>query len=123
MHLITDIGVSYEHDGTSLSNAWRRKVDKYHQLAESYRVLGYHVDVGAVIVGALGTWLPQNDGILRLVGMRDSAIKLLKRHCVSAALDGSRQIYFTHVMGSRYSQAVLEASRNITYLSTTINVA
>jgi hypothetical protein len=119
---IVDISIRYEHDSTSLENAWNSKVAKYTDLGNDWRSRGYHVDIGAIIVGSLGSWTPKNDGILRLMGVKDFQIKRLKRHCVSASLDCSRRIYFTHIMGERYNQSVTKAESPTTYLSSVVPV-
>ena len=61
------------------ADARRRNAEKYADLAEAYRRLGFSVTLDAVCVGALGSWDPANDSILRRLGIPRSRLNGLKR--------------------------------------------
>ncbi|KAG8174129.1 hypothetical protein JTE90_028359 [Oedothorax gibbosus] len=96
--LILDITVPYENRYQAFENARNEKSRKYAAIAALLAKDFKKVSVEAIIVGALGSWDPANDAILRRFANKRYIPKLLKL-CVSDAINHSRQIFQKHVMG------------------------
>ncbi|XP_034483224.1 uncharacterized protein LOC117788549 [Drosophila innubila] len=62
---------------------------------------GYRVHVDAIVVGALGTWDPINERVLKLLHVSRSYDSLMRRLIVSETVHWSRDIYVEHVSGTR----------------------
>ncbi|KAH7971842.1 hypothetical protein HPB52_003465 [Rhipicephalus sanguineus] len=91
---------SFDNTPAAFSNARNEKLAKYEPVAAYLRRRYQRVTVAAVIVGALGSWDPGNDAILRRLSSR-SYSRLFKRLCVSEVIAASRAIYHAHVRGGR----------------------
>jgi len=65
--VICDVTVPFENRWTAFEDARTRKIAKYSPLAEELQRRGYRVIVTAFIVGALGSWDPRNEAVLRLL--------------------------------------------------------
>lgn len=70
---------------------------KYLPLADSLRHRGYQVELHAFIVGTLGGWDPENDIVLRSLGINRQYALGLKDRMVADAIRGSRDVYVRHV--------------------------
>ena len=62
---IVDVTFPFENGKDALLAARVRKAEKYKPEADSYTTQGYKVYCGAIVVGALGTWDPENSGALQ----------------------------------------------------------
>ncbi|KAH1171198.1 hypothetical protein KIL84_006816 [Mauremys mutica] len=67
--LLVDVTVPFENRSPAFHEARARKESKYTPLAETLRAQGYEVQVHALIVGALGSWDPRNEMVLRACGV------------------------------------------------------
>ncbi|XP_003368643.1 conserved hypothetical protein, partial [Trichinella spiralis] len=64
----------------------------------AYRLRGYSVTYDAIVVGALGTWDPKNDAILKRIGVVSQRyLRLMKVLVVSEMLEHSSRIYRRHL--------------------------
>ena len=88
-----------ETNSEAFDDARRRNAEKYAGLAEAYRGLGFSVTLDAVCVGALGSWDPANDSVLRRLGISRSRINGLKRKVCRQMLYLSRNIWVQHCTG------------------------
>ena len=63
--VVVDVTVPFENFFAALEAASVEKVQKYQPLADALRGRGYVVHVDGFVVGALGAWHPNNDGLAR----------------------------------------------------------
>ena len=61
--VIVNVTVPFENSFAALKAARVEKVQKYQLLADALRGRGYVAHVDGFVVGALGTWHPNNDGL------------------------------------------------------------
>ena len=61
--VVVDVTVPFENFFAALEAASVDKVQKYQLLADALRGRGYVVHVDGFVVGALGAWHPNNDGL------------------------------------------------------------
>ncbi|KYQ51611.1 hypothetical protein ALC60_09285, partial [Trachymyrmex zeteki] len=59
------------------------------------------VVVTAFVVGALGSWDPRNEAVLRLLRVSSQYASMMRRLVVSDTIRWSRDIYVEHVSGTR----------------------
>ncbi|RLU16391.1 hypothetical protein DMN91_010459 [Ooceraea biroi] len=99
--VICDVTVAFENRLVAFEEARGRKVARYTPLAEALRAQGYRVVVTALVVGALGSWCPRNDAVLRLLRVGSKYGSMMRRLIVSDTIRWSRDIYVEHVSGVR----------------------
>ncbi|KAG8225600.1 hypothetical protein J437_LFUL004168 [Ladona fulva] len=97
MHIL-DITVPLENRPDALKVARETKRWKYPDLAERLRV---EVSLDAIVVGALGTWDPENDNVLQRLRIPKRKMTTLQHQAASAAIKWFRDIYVEHVTGVR----------------------
>ncbi|XP_060877122.1 uncharacterized protein LOC132949979 [Metopolophium dirhodum] len=99
--LIIDATVPSENRIEAFKVAAAEKVAKYEELrkelAESF---GGDVTVVPFIVGALGSWDPCNDDLVKKICSRSYG-SLLRKLCVSEVISFTRDIYTEHISGVR----------------------
>ena len=61
--VIVDVTVSCKNSFAALQAAKVEKVQKYQPLADALRMRGYVVHVDGFVVGALGAWYSNSDGL------------------------------------------------------------
>ena len=61
--VIVDVTVPFEYSFAALEAANVENVQKYQPLADALRERCYVVNVDGFVVGALGAWYPNNDGL------------------------------------------------------------
>ncbi|KAG5860703.1 hypothetical protein JTB14_019978 [Gonioctena quinquepunctata] len=94
---IVDVSIPFENEPQALSRARQAKLEKYNGIAEELRAQGYETSVDAFIVGALGTWDPENEEVLRKCGVSPRYATLMRRLMCSDAIKWSRDIYVEHL--------------------------
>ena len=99
--VICDVTVPFENRWTAFEDARARKIAKYSPLAEELQRRGYRVVVTAFVVGALGSWDPRNEAVLRLLRVGSQYATMMRRLIVSDTIRWSRDIYVEHVSGIR----------------------
>ncbi|KAM8707298.1 hypothetical protein ACLKA7_011399 [Drosophila subpalustris] len=99
--IMVDVTVPFENGSGALDTARNAKLEKYRPLAEALRRQGYRVAVDAIVVGALGTWDPLNERVLKLLNINKFYASLMRRLIVSETIHWSRDIYVEHVSGTR----------------------
>ncbi|XP_071575805.1 uncharacterized protein T26G10.4-like [Temnothorax nylanderi] len=99
--VICDVTVPFENRWQAFKDARERKLAKYSPLAEALQRKGYRVVVTAFVVGALGSWDPTNEGVLRLLRVGSAYATMMRRLIVSDTIRWSRDIYVEHVSGVR----------------------
>lgn len=100
--MVIDICCPFDNRLNAFREARENKVAKYEPVRRWLLQKYQRVSVDAVVVGALGSWDPANDRVLRRFCSR-SYLRLLKKLAVSETVAGSRNIYATHVTGQRQS--------------------
>jgi len=99
--VICDVTVPFENRWTAFEDARARKIARYSPLAEELQRRGYRVVVTAFVVGALGSWDPRNEAVLRLLRVGNQYAAMMRRLIVSDTIRWSRDIYVEHVSGIR----------------------
>ncbi|KAG5871525.1 hypothetical protein JTB14_028588 [Gonioctena quinquepunctata] len=96
---IVDVSIPFENESQALSRARQAELKKYNGIAEELRAQGYETSVDAFIVGALGTWDPENEEVLRKCGVSQRYATLMRRRMCSDDIKWSRDIYVELLTG------------------------
>ena len=100
---IIDIACAYENgEADCFMRRRTEKVRKYEDERLALEQQGYAAIADAIVVGSLGTWDPDNNDLLREIGLSKGRQSTLRRRCVQAAVEGSKVVYYTHKMGDKY---------------------
>ena len=94
---IIDVTCPFENDPQALDDAAQRKVNKYASLVEHFLGIGKQATVLPFVIGALGTWYPPNEIVLRRLGMTKRYKKLFRKLCSTDVIQGSSDIYRLHL--------------------------
>lgn len=105
--VIVDVCCPFENGPEALRDAEQLKVAKYEQLKQHFLSKGSQCEVFGFPVGALGSWHPPNEVVLRRLGMTKSYKSLFRKLCCTDAIQGSTDIYRQHL-------GITEASNNAT---------
>lgn len=90
---VVDVVVPFEGED-SFRAARQAKEDKYSVLKLVLREKGYRkVEVDGFVVGALGSWDPRNEPILRKLSIGSSYSYLFRKLCCTEAIKGSHGIW------------------------------
>jgi hypothetical protein len=103
---IVDITCPFENGKDALLAARVRKAEKYKLEADSYAAQGYKVYCGAIVVGALGTWDPENSMALYALRIPTKYSYQMIRFIISETIDFSKNIYWEHILGNKYQSNV-----------------
>ena len=98
VHLV-DFKSPFEAGPEAFDVARRRNAEKYAGLQEAYRRLGFHCTLDAMCVGALGSWDPANDKVLKQLGISKGRANGLRRSICRAVLHFSRNMWVQHCTG------------------------
>ncbi|GBM16789.1 hypothetical protein AVEN_257172-1, partial [Araneus ventricosus] len=98
--LIIDITVTFEDEPDAFDRARERKKVRYNALLDLFKTPTNHVEIFAFVMGALGSWDPQNDILMRKFVTR-SYLNLFRKLCTSDTIRWSRDIYVEHITGVR----------------------
>ncbi|XP_046391709.1 uncharacterized protein LOC124159815 [Ischnura elegans] len=96
-----DVTIPFDNRRSALQEARRLKEEKYAGLAADLAVLGYSASVEGFVVGSLGSWDPENDRVLRGLGIPRRYAFLMKKLMVSDVIRWSRDLYVEHITGHR----------------------
>lgn len=97
---IIDVTVPFENRMEAFKTAREMKMNKYSPLAESIKHRYADVKIGPIVVGALGSWDPNNNKFLTVLCTRKYG-NLLRRLIVSDTIKWSRHIYIKHLTNIR----------------------
>ena len=90
---IVDVAVPFEGE-ESFPAARKSKEDKYHHLKALLHTKGIQkVEVDGFVVGALGSWDPENEGVLRKLSIGSRYATLFRKLCCTEAIKGSYAIW------------------------------
>ncbi|KRY25774.1 Retrovirus-related Pol polyprotein from type-1 retrotransposable element, partial [Trichinella spiralis] len=96
--ILLDVAIVFENTAAAFVDARTRKWAHYEKEILAYRLRGYSVTYDAIVVGALGTWDPKNDAILKRIGVVSQRyLRLMKVLVVSEMLEHSSRIYRRHL--------------------------
>lgn len=99
---IIDVACPMEGENECLSVARQKKIQKYQPEGAALRSEGYNVSINAIVVGALGTWDPENDQVLTSLGIPLSYLKNMKHFIVIDTINASKEIYYRHIYGNKF---------------------
>ena len=87
---VIDVTVPFEGPEGTLEAAKEGKVIKYSHLREVLAAKGYQqITVDAFVIGSLGTWDPQNDPLIRRLGIPRKYTTISRKLCSWQAITGS----------------------------------
>lgn len=95
--IIIDVCCPFDNDVDALRMAEERKITKYAGLKQFFVDQGKKCEVFGFVIGALGTWYPSNENILRHIGMAKSYRSLFRKLCCSDVIQGSTDVYRDHL--------------------------
>ncbi|GIY63746.1 retrovirus-related Pol polyprotein from type-1 retrotransposable element R2 [Caerostris darwini] len=105
---LIDVTCPFEYRKTVFDSARARKLAHYEPLLPLYHAQGLQPHVVPILVGALGSWDPQNDSFLRRF-MSRSYLNTFRRLCVSDTIKWSRDIYVEFLTGHKQYSLLLSA--------------
>ncbi len=94
---IIDVTCPFDNGEDALSTADFNKVTKYDHLKQHFNRLGIKCNVFGFVIGALGTWHPNNEAVLNQLRMSKTYKSLFRKLCCSDAIRGSAEIYYNHM--------------------------
>ncbi|XP_035229971.1 uncharacterized protein LOC118201920 [Stegodyphus dumicola] len=96
--LVLDITIPFDNRQSAFDSARREKIEKYRPLVNTLRRSYSDVRVDAIVVGALGSWDPNNDRVVHSLCSRRYA-SLMRKLIVSDTISFSRDVYVEHLTG------------------------
>jgi hypothetical protein len=99
--VIVDVAVVFENRFEALERSRAEKVRKYEPIANHFRLRGWNVRLDAVVVGALGSWDPNNEPALKALRISPRYCKMMRRFIISDTIRWSRDMYIEHISGKR----------------------
>ena len=94
---IIDVTCPFDNDDDALATADFNKVTKYNHLKEHFQKQGFKCNIFGFVIGALGTWHPNNEAVLNQLQMSYSYKSLFRKLCCSDVIRGSAEIYYRHM--------------------------
>lgn len=94
--LILDVAIPFENGLEALADARMRKEIKYQGIAQELHLKGFNAKVEAIIIGALGSWDPTNDRVMKRI-CSNKYLKLMRKIVVSEVISYSRDVFFEHL--------------------------
>ena len=91
--IIVDVTIPFEGEENSLQSARVTKETKYSRLKTWLQSQYKEVEVAAFVVGALGSWDPDNEPVLRMLRIGRNYARLFRRLCCISTIQGSRKIW------------------------------
>ncbi|XP_064462296.1 uncharacterized protein LOC135372753 [Ornithodoros turicata] len=97
--IIVDVTIPFDNRLEAFKAAREEKERKYEAVRQHLLRMFNRVRTEAIIVGALGSWDPQNDRLLKRICTK-AYLKTMKKLSVSDIIRASRDIYVSHVTRS-----------------------
>jgi hypothetical protein len=98
---IIDVTCPFENGDDALATADYSKLLKYNHLKQYFHQLGIKCNLYAFVIGALGTWYPNNEAVLNQLRMSKTYKSLFRKLCCSDVIRGSAEIYYKHMNDSQ----------------------
>ena len=108
--LIIDVCCPFDNNAEALRDAQQRKLGKYEGLKQFFVGQGKQCKVFGFVIGALGSWHPANENVLRELGMSKRYRSLFRKLCCTDAIQGSTNIYREHLGITDVSQDADDSS-------------
>ena len=90
---VIDVTIPFEGED-SFKAARQGKVDKYSHLKRVLQEKGYRrVEIDGFVVGALGSWDPENEPVLRKLSIGQRYSAMFRKLCCTEAIKGSHDIW------------------------------
>ena len=83
--IVVDVTIPFEGEENSLRVARATKEDKYSGLKSWLQTKYKEVEVAVFVVGALGSWDPDNEPVLRMLQIGRNYLRLFRRLCCMSA--------------------------------------
>ena len=97
--IVVDVTIPFEGEENSLQAARSTKETKYSALKSWLQSQYKEVELAAFVVGALGSWDPDNEPVLRMLRIGRNYAWLFRRLCCISAIEGSRKIWHAFCTG------------------------
>ena len=97
--IVVDVTIPFEGEENSLQTARSTKETKYSALKTWLQSKYKEVELAAFVVGALGSWDPDNEPVLRMLRIGRNYARLFRRLCCISAIEGSRKIWHAFCTG------------------------
>lgn len=97
--IVVDVSIPFEGEENSLQTAKSTKETKYSALKTWLQSQYKEVELAAFVVGALGSWDPDNEPVLRMLRIGRNYAWLFRRLCCISAIEGSRKIWHAFCTG------------------------
>lgn len=94
--IVIDVTVPFDNGLEAFEKARQEKIRKYTGIAQELSLQGRNVAVEAIVVGALGSWDPANDRVMRRICSK-KYLSIFKKIVVSETIAYSRDIYDEHI--------------------------
>lgn len=94
--IVIDVTCPFDNRKTAFDAARESKVAKYEPVRQYLLRKFQRVSIEAVVVGALGSWDPNNDKVMRRLCSK-RYMRLFKKLAVSDTIAASREVYAKHV--------------------------
>ena len=91
--ILVNVTITFEGEENSLQAARSIKETKYSALKTWLQSQCNKVDLAAFVVGALGSWDPDNELVLRILRIGKNYALLFRHLCCISAIEGSRKIW------------------------------
>ena len=91
--------IPFEGEKDSFQKARTTTETKYSRLKSWLQSQYKEVEVVAFVVGALGSWDPDNESVLRLLKIGRNYSRLFRRLCCISVIEGSRKIWQSFCTG------------------------
>lgn len=101
--MILDVAVTFENGPQPFDKIRQIKINKYQSIAKSLKLKYKEVSVEAIVLDALVSLDPKNDGVCHRLCSKKYT-KLMRKLMVSDTLRSSRDIYIEHVSNKPQSQ-------------------
>ena len=95
--LIIDVCCPFDNNAEALRDAEQPKLNKYEGLKQFFVGQGKQCQVFGFVIGALGSWHPANENVLRELGMSKCYRSLFPKSCCTDEIQGSTNIYREHL--------------------------
>ena len=97
--IVVDVTIPFEGEEESLQMARATKETKYSRLKTWLQGRYKEVEMAAFVVGALGSWDPGNEPVLRMLRIGRNYSRLFRRLCCISAIEGSRKTWYAFCSG------------------------
>lgn len=85
---------------SNFADARKKNIDHYSELKRLYQVeTNLYVVLETLVIGALGSWDPQNDKVLKDIGFTEAQTAKMAISCCRIAIQQSHKIYNDHLKG------------------------